>query len=84
MARPIDRDKMLLLAKLGGGYTPHSLVHYHDVDYVIWKDKNGPVYSTVAEYPERKLAASRNTVYWSDAFDTVTNRIVVNMHGTEN
>ena len=68
---------MLEMAK-DGSFSPYSLVKYNGVEYVIWKDKDGPVYSTVCEehHPERILAGSRNTVYWGGGLDTVTNRVM--------
>ena len=77
MARPIDRDVMLEMAK-DGSYTPYCLVNYHGAEYMIWKDEDGPVYSTVCEkdHPEREYTLPRNAVYWGEDYDTVTSRVM--------
>ena len=76
MAKPIDRDVMLGMAR-NGAYTPYALVKFKGREHVIWKDRDGPIYSTVCgpDSPERVLAASRNTVYWDNGLDTATNRV---------
>jgi hypothetical protein len=75
MARPITRELAYKLQRQKK-INYHSLVDWNGKKYVIWKDKDGPVYSTLATRRDASRAAQENMTYIGDVYDTITWKVM--------
>ena len=77
MARLVDRDWAWQQAS-EGKLKVHSGVKWNDNWYVIWKDDDGPIYSSLADVGWMRKIGARDWIHMG-AYDTITERV---MYGT--
>jgi len=75
MARPIDFNLAHQLAKQKK-LKFHSIVEWEGQQYTIWRDNEGPIYSTKATQGELRLAGARDTVVLHPKYDTITYKVM--------
>jgi hypothetical protein len=75
MPRPISRSVARRL-QAQGKIKYHCIVDWNNVKHTIWRDDDGPIYSTPATDAELRDAGIRDTIVMHPLFDTITYKIM--------
>lgn len=75
MPRPISRSVASRL-QAQGRIKYHCIADWNNVKYTIWRDDDGPIYSTPATDKELQVVGARDTIVMHPLYDTITHRIM--------